>query len=95
MKIYLTAIIKSKPEFNTEVLAVLQNMVLQSNKETACELYRLHQSNDDENSFVFYEIWGNQAGLDAHNQTSYLQEFVHLIAEKLQEKPIIYTTKLI
>lgn len=95
MKIYLTAIIKTKPVFNTEVLKVLQNMVFQSNKETACELYRLHQSNEDENTFVFYEIWENQAGLDLHNQQPYLQEFVNLIDEKLQENPIIYTTKLI
>lgn len=95
MKIYLTAIIKAKPEFKTDVLTLLNNMVMESPKEKACELYQLHQSNDDENTFVFYEIWENQIGLDFHNQQPYLQEFVKIIDEKLQEKPIIYKTKLV
>jgi quinol monooxygenase YgiN len=95
MKIYLTAIIKAKPEFKTEVLALLNNMVIETRREEACELYQLHQSNDDENTFVFYEIWENQSGLDFHNQQPYLQEFVSLTDEKLQEKPIIYKTKLL
>lgn len=95
MKIYLTAIIKAKPQFKTEVLNILNNMVLQTNKEEACELYTLHQSIEDENTFVFYEIWNNQEGLDFHNNQSYLQEFGKIIDEKLEDKPLIFKTKLI
>ena len=95
MKIYLTAIIKAKSEFKNEVETILKNMVLQSNKEEACELYTLHQSIDDVNTFVFYEIWKNQEGLDFHNKQSYLQEFGAIIEEKLQEKPLIYKMKSI
>ena len=95
MKIYLTAIIRAKPEFKPEVLTMLKNIVLQTNKEKSCELYTLHQSTDDENTFVFYEIWKNQDGLDFHNKQSYLQEFGNIIDEKLEGKPLIFKTKLI
>lgn len=95
MKIYLTAIIKSKQEHQTEVLEVLQNMVKETRKEEACELYSLHQGIEDKNQFVFYEIWKSEEGLAQHNQQPYIQAFGALADEKLQEKPQIYLTEII
>ncbi|ROH91303.1 antibiotic biosynthesis monooxygenase [Chryseobacterium cucumeris] len=95
MKIHLTAIIKSKPEHQAEVLEVLQNMVKETRKEEACELYSLHQVIENKNEFVFYEIWKSKEGLDQHNQQPYIQAFGALVEEKLQEKPQIYITNLI
>ena len=95
MRIYLTAIIKAKPEYRNEVVAILQNMVTETKKEDACIQYDLHQGTEDENLFVFYEIWKNKEGLDAHNQQPYILEFGHLAQERLQEAPQIYlTTKI-
>jgi len=93
MKIYLTAIIKSKPEYTDDVVQVLENMVLQTRKETACIQYDLHRSIRDENLFVFYEIWESQQALDSHNEQPYIREFGQLADEKLQEKPEIYLTR--
>ncbi|MEG0928475.1 MULTISPECIES: putative quinol monooxygenase [Chryseobacterium] len=95
MKIHLTAVIKAKEEHQSEVLEVLQNMVKETRKEEACELYNLHQGIEDKNHFVFYEIWKNEDGLAQHNQQSYIQAFGALVDEKLQEKPQIYITSLI
>ncbi|MCS3529806.1 putative quinol monooxygenase [Chryseobacterium sp. JUb7] len=95
MKIYLTAIIKTKEEHRTEVLEVLQNMVKETQKEEANELYALHQGIEDKNQFVFYEIWKSEEGLALHNQQSYIQAFGGLADEKLQEKPQIYLTEII
>lgn len=95
MKIYLTAIIKAKEEYRAEVLEVLQNMVKETVKEQANELYTLHQGIEDKNEFVFYEIWKNKEGLDQHNQQHYIQAFGALIDQKLQEKPQIYLTEII
>lgn len=53
MNIYLTAIIKSKPEYLTEVTNVLNNMVFETRKEKACLQYDLHQSLEDKNTFIF------------------------------------------
>jgi quinol monooxygenase YgiN len=95
MKIYLTAIIKVKPEFKEEVLSILQNMVKHTRTEAACESYHLHQGIEDENLFTFYEIWKSKEGLDQHNQQSYILEFGKIIDEKLIEKPTILLTNLI
>ena len=95
MKIHLTAIIKAKEEHRTEVLGVLQNMVKETQKEEANELYTLHQGIEDKNQFIFYEIWKSEEGLAQHNQQPYIQYFVNLIDEKLQEKPQMYKTHTI
>lgn len=95
MKIYLTAIIKAKEEHTNEVLEVLQNMVKETRKEEANELYMLHQRIEDKNQFVFYEIWKSKEGLAQHNQQPYIQAFGALADEKLQEKPQIYLTEII
>lgn len=90
--IYLTAIIRAKAEHREQVLAVLQNMVTETRKEEACIQYDLHQGIENENTFVFYEIWRDQHGLDIHNQQPYIVEFGKLVGEKLQEVPQIYLT---
>ncbi|MGD1320085.1 putative quinol monooxygenase [Chryseobacterium sp. 2R14A] len=95
MKIYLTAVIKAKEEHRNEVLEVLQNMVKQTRKEEANELYTLHQGIEDKNQFVFYEIWKSEEGLKQHNEQSYIKAFGNLVDEKLQEKPQIYLTEII
>jgi len=90
MKIYITAILKVNPIYREEVMAVLLQMVEESRKEAACIQYDLHQTMDDENQFIFYEIWTGRSGLDAHNQQSYIQVFGRMAGEKLQEVPQIY-----
>jgi quinol monooxygenase YgiN len=95
MKIYLTVIIKTKDEYRDEVFAVLQNMVVQTRKEEACELYNLHQGIGDKNLFTFYEVWESKEGLNAHNQQPYIEAFGELVEQKLQEKPTILLTTLI
>lgn len=95
MKIYLTAIIKAKEKYRDEVAAILQNMVQQTRKEEACELYNLHQGQEDQNLFTFYEIWKSKEGLAAHNEQPYIKVFGKLATEKLQEKPTIILTTLI
>lgn len=95
MKIHLTAIIKAKDEYRDEVMAILQNMVAQSRKEEACELYNLHQGIDDNNLFTFYEIWKSKEGLANHNTQPYIKAFSELVEQKLQEKPIVISTTLL
>lgn len=89
MKVYLTAIIKSKPEHKADVLAILQNMVGHSRKEPGNLQYDLHRNKDNENTFVFYEIWESEEILAKHNEQPYLKAFVDIIPEKLQETPVI------
>ncbi|MBD1427918.1 putative quinol monooxygenase [Sphingobacterium arenae] len=90
--IYITAIIKAKVEYREEVSKALQHMVTKTREEKACIQYDLHQGQDDENTFIFYEIWKDQEGLDKHNKQPYILAFGELAQEKLQENPQIYLT---
>ena len=94
MKIYLTAIIQSKPEYTDDVLAILQNMVTQSRQETGCLQYDLHRDNANENTFVFYEIWESEAILEQHNAQPYIADFL-AAADKLAVPPVIYKMTLL
>ncbi|PUV26535.1 putative quinol monooxygenase [Sphingobacterium athyrii] len=90
MRIYITAILKANLLYRDEVRATLQHMVQESRKEAACMQYDLHQTTDDENQFIFYEIWESRAGLEHHNQQPYILAFGRMAEEKLQETPQIY-----
>ncbi|WP_312419229.1 putative quinol monooxygenase [Epilithonimonas sp.] len=95
MSIYLTAILKSKKESIQDLKSILDNMVLNTRKEEACEKYELQQSLDDETVFIFHEIWKSKEGLDAHNQQPYIQEFVEKVPDLLENPAEIYLAKLV
>lgn len=92
MRIFLTAIIKVKPEFQKEMDTFLRSLPAQSIQEEACVAYDVHQSIDDENLYIFNEEWKSQEGLDSHNKQPYSQEFFASF-DKLQEDPTIYLSK--
>ncbi|MCC9071004.1 antibiotic biosynthesis monooxygenase [Flavobacterium sp. F-65] len=87
--ISITAIIKSKKENSEQAKSMIENLVNQTRKETACIRYDLHAT---ENVFIIWEEWTDQAGLDIHNNQSYLQDFV-TNSETLLASPIqVYKT---
>lgn len=93
MSIYLTAILKSKKDKIQDLKSILDNMVLNTRKEEACEKYELQQGLEDETVFIFHEIWKSKEGLDAHNQQSYIKEFAEKVPELLEEPAKIYLAK--
>nr|WP_322626004.1 putative quinol monooxygenase [uncultured Flavobacterium sp.] len=95
MNVYLTAIVKAKPEHIAEVITVLQSMVANTRTETGNLKYDLHRDKDNENTFVFYEIWESEEILAQHNTQPYIKAFIDIIPEKLQEPPVIIKMDLI
>nr|WP_276902832.1 putative quinol monooxygenase [Pedobacter kyonggii] len=91
MSIYLTAIVKSKKETTAALRTMLLDMVVNSRKEKACIQYDLHESAVDD-TFIFQEEWKDQAGLDLHNQRSYILAFVAQ-ADVLTDGIVIYKTE--
>jgi quinol monooxygenase YgiN len=89
MPIYLTAVIKSKPENVDQVRSRLLDLAVHSKQEKACIQYDLHQ---DSNVFIFHEIWESQEGLDLHNQQPYLKQFVLDIPALIEEPVALYQT---
>lgn len=95
MSIYLTAILKAKKESIQDLKSILDNMILNTRKEEACEKYELQQGLEDETIFIFHEIWKSKEGLDAHNQQSYITEFVENASGLLEKPAEIYLAKLV
>jgi quinol monooxygenase YgiN len=95
MSIYLTAILKSKIDRKAELRAILENMVLETRKEAACEKYELQQGLDDDSIFIFHEIWKTKEGLDAHNLQSYIRQFADKAPALLEIPAAVYLSKLI
>jgi len=95
MKIYLTALIKSKADSTEEMKGYLLELLAASTQETACLQYELHQSTEDESQFIFHEIWASQEGLDLHNVQPHIQHFSQQ-AGPIMDGPvkIIKTTKI-
>ncbi|GEM63460.1 hypothetical protein SF1_14420 [Sphingobacterium faecium NBRC 15299] len=92
MKIYLTVLVKAKPEHQREIKDFLYGLSKSSRQEDACIEYNVHQSIDDENIFILNEEWESLDGLDLHNEQSYSKEFFASF-DKLEEQPIIYRSK--
>lgn len=92
MSIYLTVVVKAKPEHRQEIKNLLYSLPELSMKEDACIEYDVHQSIDDENTFILNERWENLGGLNLHNKQSYSKDFFASF-DKLQEHPIIYQSK--
>ena len=63
MSIYLTLVIKAKPDYQQEIKNLLYSLPELSKKEDACIQYDVHQSIDDENIFVLNEEWKSLEGL--------------------------------
>ncbi|WP_264538342.1 putative quinol monooxygenase [Flavobacterium sp. N1736] len=87
--ISITAIIKSKKENIEEVKNMVQHLVTETRKEEACIRYDLHNI---ENTFIIWEEWKDQTGLDIHNNQPYLLDFI-TNSESLTASPIqVYKT---
>lgn len=92
MSIYLTVIVQAKPEHQQEIKELLYSLPELSKKEEACIEYDVHQSIDDENTFILNEKWESVDGLNLHNEQSYSKAFFASF-EKLQEQPVMYRSK--
>jgi quinol monooxygenase YgiN len=91
----LTAIVRSKPGNSETMKAFLLELVSESIKEPACIQYDLHQSADDENMFIFHEIWKGEDGLDIHNGQPHIKRFGEHVAEIIDGPVVIYKTNKI
>lgn len=43
--------------------------------EPGCLVYRAHRGTDDPDAFVFYEVYADEAALDAHRRSPHLAAF--------------------
>jgi quinol monooxygenase YgiN len=75
--IVLVAKYTVKPGRGDEVAAALQRMVAQVKaNEPGCKLFHACRSNDDPNFFLLYELYEDQAALEAHREMPHFKQIV-------------------
>lgn len=92
--IVITAIIKSKPDYENELFEVLHQVVHPSRNESGCITYKLHKSLDEQGVFVFYEIWQDEESLKKHIESNHYKAY-RLQAEQLIESRNVHRLFLV
>lgn len=75
-QIFMCARFQAKKDTLQELHARLLDMVTKTRQESGNLFYNLHVDIADPTIFYFLEGWANQAALDSHNATSYVQEII-------------------
>jgi quinol monooxygenase YgiN len=79
----IVARFKAKPGMEERVKQDLLKMLAPSRSEIGCITYDLHINLADPSMFVLYEIWQDQASLDAHFATPYSKRIAKAFEETL------------
>jgi autoinducer 2-degrading protein len=76
-----------KPENLERVLEMTRQLQDASRKEPGCERYVAHRSLEKPLHFCFYEMYADQAAIDAHRATAHYREYVTDGLMKIIENP--------
>lgn len=79
--VILHVTVQIKPEHRAEYLEAVRHDAEHSEKdEPGCLRFDVSQDKDDSNRFYYYEVYKDEAALEAHRQTPHFK----LYAEKVQ-----------
>ena len=81
----VVARIRAKAGKEKDVRDTLLALIEPTSAEKGCLSYDLHQSEEDEGLFLFYENWESRKDLDNHLLMPYLQAFIAKSEEILAE----------
>ena len=65
-----------KPGTEAQCREIIRILHEHSRKEPGCVQYVGHQSNEDPRHFLFYEVYKDQAALQAHRDAPYYKQYV-------------------
>ncbi|CAM3468077.1 antibiotic biosynthesis monooxygenase [Pseudomonas floridensis] len=65
----------TRPEKSAEFEALFSSYVAQSRSEPGCIEYHTLRDQHDPALFIFFEIWGSKADLDAHSAQPHMAAF--------------------
>jgi quinol monooxygenase YgiN len=90
-RIVVTATLKAKPGKGDELAALLGGLVDAVADEEGTEQFVIHRSSDDPDSVFFYEVYRDQAALDAHRTNPALGANGAALGELLDGRPVLTT----
>ncbi|MFP7169565.1 putative quinol monooxygenase [Terribacillus halophilus] len=73
--ITILATLSAKADKQKELKEVLLDAVGPSRAEAGCILYALHESEEHDGTFVFFEKWSDEAALQAHLETEHYRKY--------------------
>ncbi|MBD09056.1 MAG: hypothetical protein CMD70_10155 [Gammaproteobacteria bacterium] len=80
-KIALVVTVKVKPEYTEKLKPAMLENAKQSAQEEACYQFDVIVSQDDENTFMFYEVYKDEQALADHRQTPHFLNYWNLMQE--------------
>ncbi len=64
------------PNREAEAVQLFQKLTRATRAEPGCRMYQAHRSLAEPRRFFLYEVYDNQAALDAHRQSLHFDELV-------------------
>ena len=77
----LVVTVKVQPEFVAKLKPAMLENAAQSVQEEDCYQFDVIVSQDDENTFMFYEVYRNEQALADHRQTPHFLNYWNLMQE--------------
>ena len=91
MPVAIVAKIKAKAGSEAQVEAAFKEMIKQvrANEPNTLQ-YILHKSVQDPTTFIFYELYTDQAAVDSHGKTAHMKELGGKIGPHLDGRPEVH-----
>ncbi len=89
MSITVIAKIKAKQGSEKQLEEAFRAMLSKVRGEEGTQTYILHRSVQEPTVFVFYEVYKDQAALDAHGKTPHMAELGKALGGQLDGRPQI------
>ena len=77
----LVVTVRVQPEFVTKLKPAMLENAAQSVQEENCYQFDVIVSQDDENTFMFYEVYKDEQALADHRQTPHFLNYWNLMQE--------------
>jgi quinol monooxygenase YgiN len=66
----------AKPGEEEEVAGLLRELSASAETEPGCLQFKVHRALDDRRRFLLYEVYRDEAGFEAHQQTEHFKRLV-------------------
>ncbi|WP_392564056.1 putative quinol monooxygenase [Orbus wheelerorum] len=77
-KIEITAFIQAVPGKAEHLKQAIIELIEKTLEEPGCEIFKVFQAHDDQEQFVLWEIFTNQAALQEHMAKDYTKKYFSL-----------------
>ena len=84
-KLTIVARILAKPEKKELIKSELVKLIEPTLKEEGCINYDLHQDNENENLFLFYENWTSRELWQKHMNAAHLAQYMEAVEGAVED----------